>query len=104
MPEIKVSNKTDVMIDCQLATGSESPQLGQNNHYQLFVINSELLIFKDSFSMIACQLATRSETPHIGQNNHYQLFVINSKYSFSKNQNIHYQFLIVNFQRFIFYD
>ena len=34
VPEIKVSNKTEFMIECQLATRSESPQLGQNNHYQ----------------------------------------------------------------------
>ena len=58
VPEIKVSNKTDVMIDCQLATGSESPQLGQNNHYQLFVINS-----KYSFSK--------------NQNIHYQFLIVN---------------------------
>ena len=35
VPGIKVSNKTEFMIDCQLATGSESPQLGGEQQHQL---------------------------------------------------------------------
>ena len=35
VPEIKVSNKTEFMIGCQLATGSESPQLGSEQQHQL---------------------------------------------------------------------
>ena len=35
VPGIKVSTKTEFMIDCQLATGSESPQLGGEQQHQL---------------------------------------------------------------------
>ena len=35
VPEIKVSNKTEFMIECQLATGSESSQLGGEQQHQL---------------------------------------------------------------------
>ena len=73
VPEIKGFNKTEFMNDCQLVTGSESPQHGQNNHYQIFVINSELVICKNSFSTIDCQLAAGSESPQLGGEQQHQL-------------------------------